>query len=748
MHELLEKAHEEDEKDKDGLFAEEEDDADFEAPAEQRDVFMDEFADTDEEIEDEDNEEREVRREERRKAKQKAGFNPLVKIHRAGESSGPKISTEALSLLDPTIDPTKMAKSTLVLEIRRQKREQKRLNRSEARRSNLRTSTLRMEEDVKERLAAEKAALATSRKGRKAQHVTGEIRGARPMTQDELIAAALEEEERNKEALTNWLQREEERRELRRVGRKRVVGPRMTWISRTVGKLIEVVGEESAEDGEKGEAEAGPSHKPGDQTEEVKVGDQKADGDKGGDDKGAEAGPAVGSADDKSRAQPTDQAVPPAQSPPKDEEPKVDAPKPDSVMEVDTPNDDKLKADGPKQDDAPAAVTETNASTKATSPTPDGKPDKVSTDGEVASKPDSAAVADKAGPQPPADQAPAVEPAVASTDATTSPKPDADKATETTAPAPAAEPSSTEPPEKVNAEGHEETAPKAASEAAVNGSPAERQPPGDKDGAKPKPDGPTDTLAKATTPAPEQGAAPDATNAQYTRNYLILSEIPGGLPAELNLILGDHVDWSSVKVIPPRNRPINRRPPLDLMTGQPARYRHPSTGMPYTSTESFKTLEALLAQRYVWSPAGWWAGGEADMGAEGVDDVPGWREAVAGGWLNGHEVVEEVDVPEEELIEIEEDAEEDAAEAEAEDGEEEEEEDEDEEEAPPSKRRKTAKGKGKAKAAPKKGSKAAKKPAKKAATTKKAAAKASSRTKATAEAATPKRKSAPKRKKK
>ena len=37
----------------------------------------------------------------------------------------------------------------------------------------------------------------------------------RNYTQDELIAAALEEEERNKDELQKWLRREEEKRELR-----------------------------------------------------------------------------------------------------------------------------------------------------------------------------------------------------------------------------------------------------------------------------------------------------------------------------------------------------------------------------------------------------------------------------------------------------------------------------------------------------------------------------------------------------
>jgi hypothetical protein len=132
-----------------------------------------------------------------------------------------------------------MAPSTLTLALRKQRREAKRLNRSENRRSNLRASTLATEEQLLEKERQEK--LNPSNKGRRAQHETGESRAQRKLTQDELIGAALEEEERNKEALRDWVRREEERRELRRVGRKRVRGPRWSWVSRTVGRLVEMV---------------------------------------------------------------------------------------------------------------------------------------------------------------------------------------------------------------------------------------------------------------------------------------------------------------------------------------------------------------------------------------------------------------------------------------------------------------------------------------------------------------------------
>lgn len=173
------------------------------------------------------------------------------------KEQGFKLKESDLALLGQDVDVASMAPSTLVLELRRRKREAKRVNRSEARRSNLRASTLATG-------AATAAATATAtdpdaaqgdgdaeeddgknkgRRGRVAQHIAATRTIRKPLTQSQLIEAALEEEERNKEALRDWLKKEEEKRELRRVGRKVVKGPRWTWVSRTVGRLVEEVPE-------------------------------------------------------------------------------------------------------------------------------------------------------------------------------------------------------------------------------------------------------------------------------------------------------------------------------------------------------------------------------------------------------------------------------------------------------------------------------------------------------------------------
>ncbi|BEI84000.1 hypothetical protein CcaverHIS002_0406040 [Cutaneotrichosporon cavernicola] len=551
MRELLDKAKQEDQE-KDELFAEEADDGEFQEPAPTRDVFLDEFADTDDEAEDEDeDDDARLRREERRANKGKAVFNPFVKIRGPGPS-GPQATAAELASLDPSIDVSKMAPSTLMLELRKQRREAKRLHRSDARRSNLRASTLRTEGEVIEREKAEKIALAASKKGRKAQHETGEVRGARPMSQAELIAAALEEEERNKEALTQWLRREEERRELRRVGRKRVRGPRWTFVSRTVGKLVEVV-------------EDTPGVTPGETPAET-----------------------------------------PTETPAADETPGPSEPVEKDVSKE--PGGDKMDVDVV---DKPSEAASQSASAPVVAPPADG----------AASIP--AASTPEPGPSVPVattlESGPSSAPGPASTAGPSQPA----SSGPSTQPAGPSQPQGVSKPEQ-SASTTEPVAP------------------------------PPKTAPSTTTPSPD--ADPEVPTGPYERNYLILSQVPGGLPAELRLILGDHVDWSDVKVIPARNRPINRKPPTDPLTGLPARYRHPESMVPYASAESYQVLQALLENRYVWTEGGWWGGGEGDVAAEGVEEIPGWKEACVRGWVAGKRVGEEgemIEVDGEEVEEVE-----------------------------------------------------------------------------------------------
>ncbi|KIR60310.1 hypothetical protein I314_03601 [Cryptococcus bacillisporus CA1873] len=520
MRELLEKAHQEDE---DELFKEVEDDEEFVAPPEQKDVFLDEFADTDSAPSDEDEEaqvlraERRAKRDAQAKGKSKSKVNPLTApkygygYGAKAKEQGFKLKESDLALLGQDVDVASMAPSTLVLELRRRKREAKRVNRSEARRSNLRASTLATaaaaatdpdaaqgEADAEEDDGKNKG-----RRGRVAQHIAATRTIRKPLTQSQLIEAALEEEERNKEALRDWLKKEEEKRELRRVGRKVVKGPRWTWVSRTVGRLVEEIPEPAeAEKGEESELNGeGKQEARLDEAEERQGEQEKPQG---------EAEKSQGETSPKTPA------------PPSEEQSKVPTP----------PSAEK-------------AATETTLTPL----------------------------------NPPA------------------------------------------PPEQQQQQQSTET---------------------------------------QTQPPPP---AQSETNAPYTRNYIILSQIPGGLPAELQVVLGSHVEWDKLKVIPSRNRPINRQIPLCPFTNLPAKYRHPTTLIPFATKDGYQAIEALLLNRYEWvEQGGWWGAGEGDVWADGMEAVEGLDKGFGiGGWYAG----ERLGPPESQHVK-EEEVEESEAEAEAE----------------------------------------------------------------------------------
>ncbi|KAJ1310797.1 hypothetical protein OPQ81_009317 [Rhizoctonia solani] len=206
-------------------------DPDAEAPGEEfigkeeEDVFESDFESTDEEeyamqgIEDSEKQVQVEERAERRAARAKAsksGAAPTQKIlERAmkGRPAPKKKSTSTKSTLErkPSIwDTTRQSE---------------------------RASTVKHKFQVQERLKdAEKRKARTHRRPRL---VTA------PKTQDELIAAALELEEKNTKALNEYLEKEEEKRAAaRRVVRLKIEGPVVRWLSRGEVPLVEEVGQE------------------------------------------------------------------------------------------------------------------------------------------------------------------------------------------------------------------------------------------------------------------------------------------------------------------------------------------------------------------------------------------------------------------------------------------------------------------------------------------------------------------------
>ena len=96
---------------------------------------------------------------------------------------------------------------------------------------------------------------------------------------------------------------------------------------------------------------------------------------------------------------------------------------------------------------------------------------------------------------------------------------------------------------------------------------------------------------------------------------------------EFRYLLGDHCAWDRIPFVPSRNRPFRPRQSTCVITGLPARYRDPRTGIPYATTEAFAMLRRILAGEFLWtgSPqsgvalsAGCYAAAHGDGGAGGV----------------------------------------------------------------------------------------------------------------------------------
>ena len=155
--------------------------------------------------------------------------------------------------------------------------------------------------------------------------------------------------------------------------------------------------------------------------------------------------------------------------------------------------------------------------------------------------------------------------------------------------------------------------------------------------------------AKVPGEAPQEGP--------YARNYLVLEEIDN-LKAEMDVVFGDHVDWTKIPVVSIRNRiqskrrprfrsdisahPHNRiclaarRKPICSLTGRPASYRHPATHISYASKNAYRAIENVLKGAYRWSAdhnafldfEGTGIGnGEIEVADGLLDDVEGWTVA-------------------------------------------------------------------------------------------------------------------------
>lgn len=136
-----------------------------------------------------------------------------------------------------------------------------------------------------------------------------------------------------------------------------------------------------------------------------------------------------------------------------------------------------------------------------------------------------------------------------------------------------------------------------------------------------------------------------------THNYVIIESESSDSPTfieDMGNLFGHHVDWATLAVLP-RIRPTGMSPkycrsshtlthldyPVRKMitcpiTGYPAKYLEPHSGIPYADIRGFKIIQGLLAHQYVWSESLECYIGDEEQ-AKGVRGVPpGWEEAVSG----------------------------------------------------------------------------------------------------------------------
>ncbi|KAH7330720.1 YL1 nuclear protein-domain-containing protein [Rhizoctonia solani] len=117
---------------------------------------------------------------------------------------------------------------------------------------------------------------------------------------------------------------------------------------------------------------------------------------------------------------------------------------------------------------------------------------------------------------------------------------------------------------------------------------------------------PVSTPAFSSPAGPRSAAAPRPTPAspshKQARNYVIV-EYGGGARASfgwnMQAIFGNHADWEDVLIH--GIKPPHPVKPICAITGLSAPYRDSRTGIPYANAYAYKTLTRLLAHEFIWS---------------------------------------------------------------------------------------------------------------------------------------------------
>ncbi|KAJ3735290.1 YL1 nuclear protein-domain-containing protein [Lentinula guzmanii] len=118
--------------------------------------------------------------------------------------------------------------------------------------------------------------------------------------------------------------------------------------------------------------------------------------------------------------------------------------------------------------------------------------------------------------------------------------------------------------------------------------------------------GPVSSSSPTTSTSPTPGSnQPQPKNQNFrtekvARSYLVheLSQDDEDHPKPsweetMEAMFGNHVKWGEIKVYSTKNRPLSRYIPTCPITGLPAKYLDPRTGVPFANVRAYKTLQRL-----------------------------------------------------------------------------------------------------------------------------------------------------------
>ncbi|GAC94232.1 hypothetical protein PHSY_001803 [Pseudozyma hubeiensis SY62] len=490
---------------KDDVFAEVENDIDFEANENEAvdivDSDFDRESDDDAKAaEDESEGEREIEAQEKADKQRRRAQARNVGIIKRPAPIAPKTRRPA-----PTAEATQEAKRRRISFAPDQPSSSTSSLDPGRRRTSARSFTVQSKREVESRLEE-----ASQR--RAAQPVKQVVRKKASLTQDALIAEALEVEEENRESLRRFLEQEEERRAKQRQRKERITGPFVRWVS--VGLKTRVV-EEIGADGKKEHAHVSASDN-------------------------ANASPAADV--DADKAMPVQNAQQTSAK--------------DSAEEIVTQPSTATPAQVPTENAAAITTSSVNGG-QSTGLLPAAANGQASADipsqsGSPSSPLPTTATSPQHGPVKPAETQPSTSTPSASAVAS--------NASLTLDPVIAAR--------------QEASLLRASS-----------------------------TSTTAATPADPSSCSSSSRYELQSRTLLSIERLPEDWEwlDEYNTLFGSHCSWDSYPFVPSRNRPLKPRQSICPITGLPAIYKDPRTGIAYGSKEAYAVITKLLEGRWRWT---------------------------------------------------------------------------------------------------------------------------------------------------